>query len=51
MCYYPGIIIGGGETELYHKYIVDTEVGIHIKNLYKEGIPVAGFSAGARKIV
>lgn len=42
-----GIIISGGETELYHKYIVDTEVGIHIKNLYKEGIPVAGFSAGA----
>lgn len=42
-----GIIIGGGETELYHKYIVETAVGVHIKKLYEKGIPVAGFSAGA----
>lgn len=42
-----GVIICGGETELYHKYIVDTEIGIQIKNLYKKGIPVSGFSAGA----
>jgi cyanophycinase len=42
-----GIIIGGGETELYRKYIVDTEIGFHIKKRYEEGVPVAGFSAGA----
>ena len=42
-----GIIIGGGDTELYHKYIVDSSVGIHIKKQYEQGVPVAGFSAGA----
>lgn len=42
-----GIIIGGGSTELYHKYIVETELSIHIKKMYEQGIPVAGFSAGA----
>lgn len=42
-----GIIIGGGETELYRNYIVDTLLGERIKELYNQGIPVAGFSAGA----
>jgi cyanophycinase len=42
-----GIIIGGGETELYHKHIVDTALGVCIKELYELGVPVAGFSAGA----
>lgn len=42
-----GIIIGGGKTELYRDYIVDTPIGERIRELYKKGIPVAGFSAGA----
>ncbi|QOR65071.1 Type 1 glutamine amidotransferase-like domain-containing protein [Cytobacillus suaedae] len=42
-----GIIIGGGDTELYREYIVDTLLGERIKELYHLGIPVAGFSAGA----
>ncbi|WP_249872865.1 Type 1 glutamine amidotransferase-like domain-containing protein [Oceanobacillus saliphilus] len=42
-----GIIIGGGETELYRSYIVDTRIGELIKELYQQGVPVAGFSAGA----
>lgn len=42
-----GVIIGGGETEKYRSYIVDTEVGEYIGKMYMNGIPVAGFSAGA----
>lgn len=42
-----GIIIGGGETERYRDYIVDTSLGQHIQRMYEEGVPVAGFSAGA----
>ncbi|WP_449621076.1 Type 1 glutamine amidotransferase-like domain-containing protein [Robertmurraya sp. Marseille-Q9965] len=42
-----GVIIGGGDTELYRDYIVDTEIGFYIKRMYQQGIPVAGFSAGA----
>lgn len=42
-----GIIIGGGETELYRSYIVDTEIGRLIHDKYNQGIPIAGFSAGA----
>ncbi|WP_164670802.1 Type 1 glutamine amidotransferase-like domain-containing protein [Virgibacillus doumboii] len=42
-----GIIIGGGDTELYRKYIVDTPLGEKIKEMYRRGVPVAGFSAGA----
>lgn len=42
-----GIIIGGGKTELYRSYIVDTKIGEMIKELYWLGVPVAGFSAGA----
>ncbi|MDQ0272778.1 Type 1 glutamine amidotransferase-like domain-containing protein [Cytobacillus purgationiresistens] len=42
-----GIIICGGNTERYRAYIVDTPIGEVIKERYKEGIPVAGFSAGA----
>ncbi|RFB13487.1 peptidase S51 dipeptidase E [Bacillus sp. HNG] len=41
-----GIIIGGGVTELYHTYIVDTPVGDIIRKMFDEGVPVAGFSAG-----
>lgn len=42
-----GIIIGGGETEHYRNYIADTILGEKIKELYHQGVPVAGFSAGA----
>ncbi|SDQ79237.1 Type 1 glutamine amidotransferase-like domain-containing protein [Virgibacillus salinus] len=42
-----GVIISGGETELYRDYIVDTPIGQHIIELYENGAPVAGFSAGA----
>lgn len=42
-----GIIICGGETEFYRNYIVDTEIGERIRELYFQGVPVAGFSAGA----
>ncbi|MFE4524734.1 Type 1 glutamine amidotransferase-like domain-containing protein [Cytobacillus firmus] len=42
-----GIIIGGGETENYRRYIVDSETGEWIRRMYMNGIPVAGFSAGA----
>lgn len=42
-----GVIIGGGHTEAYRCYIVKTELGSILKELYDEGIPIAGFSAGA----
>ncbi|MEI5906811.1 Type 1 glutamine amidotransferase-like domain-containing protein [Bacillus spongiae] len=42
-----GIVIGGGDTNLYADYIVDTPIGKEIKERYELGIPVAGFSAGA----
>ncbi|WP_449537660.1 Type 1 glutamine amidotransferase-like domain-containing protein [Ferdinandcohnia sp. Marseille-Q9671] len=42
-----GIIIGGGETELYRDYIVDTQIGAIIQDKFSRGVPVAGFSAGA----
>jgi len=42
-----GVIISGGDTELYRDYIVETKIGTIIKALYLEGVPVAGFSAGA----
>lgn len=42
-----GIIIGGGDTDLYADYIVDTAIGGAIKQRYESGVPVAGFSAGA----
>lgn len=42
-----GIIICGGDTELYHQYIVNSSIGKSIKEMYNRGIPVAGFSAGA----
>jgi len=42
-----GIVIGGGDTELYQKYLMESSIGHHVKKLYNEGIPVAGFSAGA----
>ncbi|WP_394136692.1 Type 1 glutamine amidotransferase-like domain-containing protein [Cytobacillus oceanisediminis] len=42
-----GIIIGGGETEKYRSYTAETALGECIRKMYWEGIPVAGFSAGA----
>jgi len=42
-----GIIIGGGDTNLYADYIVDTPISKVIKQKYEKGIPLAGFSAGA----
>ncbi|WP_312094302.1 Type 1 glutamine amidotransferase-like domain-containing protein [Niallia sp.] len=42
-----GIIIGGGNTELYAKYIVDTTISKTIKKQFVAGVPIAGFSAGA----
>jgi cyanophycinase len=42
-----GIVIGGGDTERYRGCIVDTAVGKLVKERYSEGVPVAGFSAGA----
>lgn len=42
-----GIIIGGGNTNLYADYLVDTSISIIIKDCFHLGIPVAGFSAGA----
>lgn len=42
-----GIIIGGGNTNLYADYIVDTSISDTIKEKYELGVPVAGFSAGA----
>ena len=42
-----GVIIGGGDTNRYADYIVDTPISNAIRNLYERGVPVAGFSAGA----
>lgn len=42
-----GIIIGGGKTDHYRDYIVDTSIGECVREQYKKGVPVAGFSAGA----
>lgn len=42
-----GIIISGGETERYQQFIVETPIGTLIQERYQQGIPVAGFSAGA----
>ncbi len=36
-----------GETELYQRYLVDTEIGDIIQSRFADGVPVAGFSAGA----
>ncbi|MBR7796216.1 MAG: Type 1 glutamine amidotransferase-like domain-containing protein [Bacillota bacterium] len=42
-----GILIGGGNTNLYADYIVDSPISDVIKHRYELGAPVAGFSAGA----
>ena len=42
-----GIIIGGGNTNLYADLIVDTKISEILKKCYRLGVPVAGFSAGA----
>ncbi len=41
------IVIGGGNTNLYADYIVETPIGETIRSCYDSGIPVASFSAGA----
>ena len=42
-----GVIIGGGDTSRYADYIVDTPISDAIRTSYIQGVPVAGFSAGA----
>ncbi|MCA1031174.1 Type 1 glutamine amidotransferase-like domain-containing protein [Bacillus timonensis] len=42
-----GIIICGGDTELYHRFIVGTDIGEQVRRMYERGVPIAGFSAGA----
>lgn len=42
-----GIIISGGETECYQQFIVHTSIGALIQERFQQGVPVAGFSAGA----
>jgi len=42
-----GIIISGGETELYQQYLVATPIGDIIQSRFVNGVPIAGFSAGA----
>ncbi|UOQ45179.1 Type 1 glutamine amidotransferase-like domain-containing protein [Halobacillus salinarum] len=42
-----GVIIGGGNTARYHDYIVKNRLSKMIHTLFSEGVPVAGFSAGA----
>lgn len=42
-----GRIISGGETELYRQFIVDTMIGKQLVQMYQEGVPIVGFSAGA----
>lgn len=42
-----GIIIGGGNTEHYAKYIVETSISRTLKEKFSVGVPIAGFSAGA----
>lgn len=42
-----GVIICGGDTVRYRQYIVDTYLSKQIREMYEEGVPLAGFSAGA----
>lgn len=42
-----GVIIGGGNTNLYADLIVDSKISNAIIQLFNRGIPVVGFSAGA----
>jgi cyanophycinase len=42
-----GIIIGGGDTNSYADYIVDTPISTAIQDRVLRGVPLAGFSAGA----
>ncbi|WP_400241709.1 Type 1 glutamine amidotransferase-like domain-containing protein [Niallia sp. JL1B1071] len=42
-----GIIIGGGNTELYAEFIVKTPISTVLKEQFSVGVPIAGFSAGA----
>lgn len=42
-----GVIIGGGDTLRYRQFVVETEIARVIHSLFHQGVPVAGFSAGA----
>lgn len=42
-----GIIICGGDSIAYAEAIVDTPISNAVQNAYRNGIPIAGFSAGA----
>ncbi|MFD2043412.1 Type 1 glutamine amidotransferase-like domain-containing protein [Ornithinibacillus salinisoli] len=42
-----GVIICGGNTNLYADYIVDSPISSLIVKQYESGYPVVGFSAGA----
>lgn len=42
-----GIIIGGGNTELYAEFIVKTPISKVLKKQFSAGVPIAGFSAGS----
>jgi cyanophycinase len=42
-----GIIIGGGNTELYAEFIIKTPISTVLKEQFSAGVPIAGFSAGA----
>jgi cyanophycinase len=42
-----GIFIGGGHTPTYHQLYVTEPIRGMIQERYREGVPVAGVSAGA----
>ncbi len=42
-----GIFIGGGHTGLYQKHYATEPLGSLIRTRYRQGVPVAGLSAGA----
>ncbi|GGF20590.1 hypothetical protein GCM10010954_19190 [Halobacillus andaensis] len=41
------VMIGGGDTVKYQRNIVDTDLAPVIRGLHKQGVPIAGYSAGA----
>lgn len=42
-----GIIIGGGNTEIYAELIIKTPISTVLKEQFSAGVPIVGFSAGA----
>ncbi|MFG6147159.1 Type 1 glutamine amidotransferase-like domain-containing protein [Halobacillus sp. B23F22_1] len=41
------VMIGGGDTVKYQRNIVDTDLAPIIRDLHRQGVPIAGYSAGA----